>query len=62
MLCRLPQPIQTCQPRKRWSGYQVRSLLPRRRSRSREDQPSVREAHPGRREDSDRWYVNPLYP
>ena len=62
MLRRLPQPIQARQPRKRWSGHQVRSLLSRRRSRSREDQPSVREAHPGRREDPDRWYVKPLYP
>ena len=53
LLRRLPQSIQACQPRKRWSCYQVRPFLPRSRSRPRKDQSTVGEVNPGRRQDPD---------
>ncbi len=57
MLCRLPQPLQARQPRQRRPSHQIRSLLPRSRPRSRQDQPSIGETHPSRREDPNRWLV-----
>jgi len=54
LLHRLPQPLQARQPRKRWSRHKVRTIRPRRRSRSRLRKPTVRATRPSRHQDPDR--------